>query len=215
MRGQVSTNSKTKDVSDKAHKTLLDAMGLTVVPIDDKDHQTILKLLGPNARQFKAAYKVINLKTQEKYEEWLKKTGNKSAYLFWHGSRNENWWSILDSGLLIRPSSAVITGAMFGYGIYFADKAQKSIGYTSLRGSYWASGSANRAYLAIFNVHTGNWLQIQRHDYWMSDLTENKLKGRGAYDSLFALGGADLRNNEYIVYNKSQCTIQYLVEIGD
>ena len=104
---------------------------------------------------------------------------------------------------------------MFGHGVYFADKAQKSIGYTSLRGSYWAAGSSNRAYLAVFNVHTGNWLKSQRHETWMYDLNESKLKNRGNYDSLFALGGYDLRNNEYIVYNKNQCTIQYLVEIGD
>ena len=49
----------------------------------------------------------------------------------------------------------------------------------------------------------------------MYELTEKKLKARGAYDSFFALDGADLRNNEYIVYNKAQCTVQYLVEIGD
>lgn len=27
------------------------------------------------------------------------------------------------------------------------------------------------------------------------------------------LGGADLINNEYIVYNSAQCTIRYLVEV--
>ena len=37
---------------------------------------------------------------------------------------------------------------------------------------------------------------------------------RGSYDSLFAEGGIDLRNNEYIVYNQAQCTVKYLVEIG-
>lgn len=34
--------------------------------------------------------------------------------------------------------------------LYFATKARKSIGYTSLSGSRWASGSNNVAYLAIF-----------------------------------------------------------------
>jgi poly [ADP-ribose] polymerase len=37
---------------------------------------------------------------------------------------------------MIRPSGAVYTGSMFGDGIYFADKAAKSIGYSSLSGSY-------------------------------------------------------------------------------
>jgi poly [ADP-ribose] polymerase len=43
----------------------------------------------------------------------------------------------MQTGLLIRPSGAVHTGSMFGDGIYFADKAQKSIGYSSLSGSHW------------------------------------------------------------------------------
>ncbi len=214
MRGQVSTNAKVTDVEDKKEKTLLDAMGLQFENINDEDHSIILKLLGPNSNQFKSAVQVINNKTQAGYDSFLRTANNKQDYLFWHGSRNENWWSILDTGLVLRPSNAVITGKMFGYGLYFADKAQKSIGYTSLRGSYWASGSGSTAYLALFAVHTGNWLHSKRHEGWMSNLDESKLKSRGNYDSLFAEGGIDLRNNEYIVYNQNQCTVRYLVEIG-
>lgn len=213
MRGQVSTQAKTNKVADKSHSTLLDAMGLEIEQTDQKDVDTIVKLLGPNSRQFSKAYRVINTGTQEKFDRKLHSSDNKSTHLFWHGSRNENWWSILDTGLILRPSNAVITGKMFGYGIYFADKAQKSIGYTSLRGSYWARGSAHKAYLALFEVHTGNWLHARRHESWMYDLNEKKLRSRGSYDSLYAEGGIDLRNNEYIVYNDSQCTVKYLVEI--
>lgn len=215
MRGQVSTNSKTKDVTNKGQTTLLQAMGLEIVPIEDSDHQTILRLLGPNGRQFRSAFKVTNIKTQSLFEKKLTEANNKTLHSFWHGSRNENWWSILDSGLLIRPSNAVYSGSMYGDGIYFADKAQKSIGYSSLHGSYWARGSANKAFLAVFQVHTGNWWKIGTHwNYSYGDLNERSIKAKG-YDSVFAEGGADLRNNEYIVYNKAQCTVQYLVEIGD
>lgn len=35
------------------------------------------------------------------------------------------------------------------------------------------------------------------------------------YDSVFAKGGADLRNNEYIVYRPEQCTVSHLIEIGN
>ncbi len=45
------------------------------------------------------------------------------------------------------------------------------------------------------------------------------LKGEPVYkrefDSVFAKGGADLRNNEYIVYNSAQCTVSHLIEIGN
>jgi len=213
MRGQVSTFAKT-NVKDNSKKTLLEAMGISIEQINDNDHATITKLLGLNARQFKSAFRLVNNVTQERYDKFYNNKNDKRAYLFWHGSRNENWWNILDTGLLLRPANVVLSGKMFGYGIYFADKAQKSIGYSSLRGSYWASGSSDRAYLALFQVHTGSWLHVKKHEYWMADLNEKKLQQRGAYDSLFAEGGYDLRNNEYIVYNQNQCTIKYLVEIG-
>jgi poly [ADP-ribose] polymerase len=60
----------------------------------------------------------------------------------------------MQTGLLIRPSGAVHTGSMFD--VYFADKAQKSIGYSSLSGSHWTKGNENRAFLALFDVHVGN-----------------------------------------------------------
>ena len=40
----------------------------------------------------------------------------------------------------------------------------------------------------------------------------DSIKKYGKYDSLFAQGGADLINNEYIVYKEEQCTIRYIVE---
>lgn len=135
--------------------------------------------------------------------------------LLYHGSRNENFLSILQTGLKIRPKGVQTTGSMFGDGIYAANKARKSIGYTSLRGSYWASGNSDRAYLAIFEFATGREYEIlknQSYSYWMSSLDEETVKSKG-FDSVFAQGGADLRNDEYIVYNSNQCTIRYLIEL--
>jgi poly [ADP-ribose] polymerase len=212
MRGQVNTNQKTKGADKK--QTLLDAMGLSIDHANDDDLANIELLMGRNWGQFKNAFRVTNLSRREQLNEFIKNKTNKTTKLFWHGSRNENWWSILDSGLVLRPTNAIITGKMFGDGIYFADKAQKSLGYSSLRGSYWASGSDNKGYLALYEVHTGNWLHVKKHEYWMYDLTEKRLKKRGNYDSLFAEGGVDLRNNEYIIYNQKQCTIKYLIEVA-
>ena len=48
----------------------------------------------------------------------------------------------------------------------------------------------------------------------MSLSNESNLKKRGDYNSLFAEGGADLRNNEYIVYNQNQCNVKYIVEVN-
>lgn len=121
----------------------------------------------------------------------------------------------MNSGLVLRPQGAVITGKMFGYGIYFADRAKKSLGYTSLDGSYWARGRGSTGFMSLYNVHTGKPLKVTGGEYWSSSMTEKKLKQRGNYDSLFATkSGGRLYNNEYIIYNDKQCTINYLVELG-
>jgi len=215
MSGQVKVVAAQKQTGDTtASETILEAMGLDIVLPSSSDIQSIKRFLGRNASQYKNAFRVINKRTQAKSDKALESAANKTVQQYWHGSRNENWWSIIDSGLVLRPTNAVITGKMFGYGVYFADKAQKSIGYSSLRGSYWTGGSANRGFMSLFDVHLGNYLKIKRHQGWCYDLNKINLRKRGAFDSLFAEGGADLRNNEYIVYDDAQCTIKYLVEIG-
>ena len=51
---------------------------------------------------------------------------------------------------------AIITGKMFGNGIYFAPSAAKSWGYTSARGTRWARGTSNTAFMALFATAYGN-----------------------------------------------------------
>ena len=157
-------------------------------------------------------FKISNKETESVFNPNHLKTK-----LLYHGSRNENFLSILQTGLKIRPKGVQTTGSMFGDGIYAANKARKSVGYTSLRGSYWASGHSNRAYLAIFEFATGkewNLLDSQSWSGWMSRIDESQVKSRGC-DSVFAKGGVDLRNDEYVVYNSNQCTIRYLIELKE
>jgi poly [ADP-ribose] polymerase len=193
---------------------MLDHMGLVIETETNSDNLSLVtKLMGPNAHQVKAIYKVVNKKTQKVFDDYYSKATNKKRRLYCHGSRNENWFNILQTGLMIRPSGAVHTGSMFGDGVYFADKAQKSIGYTSLRGSYWAKGGDNKAFLALFDVHLGKQKEIMHHNSSCYSLSAKVLEKEG-YDSVYAKGGADLRNNEFIVYNSSQCTISYLLELN-
>lgn len=224
MAGQVQLIKQQREAAAEAVKgedsgkkskslTILEQMGLTIEVENDKSTlELIAKLMGSNVSQMKKVYKVINLKTQKRFDTYMKKVENTKKRLYWHGSRNENWFNILQTGLLIRPSGAVHTGSMFGDGIYFADKAQKSIGYTSLRGSYWARGGDNKAFLALFDVHLGKQKEILHHDSSCYKLSEKVLKQEG-FDSVFAKGGADLRNNEFIVYRPEQCTVSHLIEI--
>ena len=218
MRGQVEMNQKeqTKTPIEAARPSnLLDTMGLEMDVLTDASAiKLIKKMMGDDSEKFSKAFAVVNHRTEKRFQEYVARSRRPDTKLFWHGSRNENWLSILKNSLVLRPANAVISGKMFGYGLYFADKCRKSLNYTSLSGSYWASGSSKVAYMAIYEVHTGKQLKIQRHESWCTQLTADTLKQHGKdCDSVFAQGGFDLVNNEYIVYDESQCTIKYLVEI--
>lgn len=215
MAGQVLINTGEEDQAEvEQKKSLLDILGVEVQQASDKDVQYVKSLMGPNARQVRAVYAVKHRATQDRFDSKIATASNNKVNHFFHGSRNQNWLNIISTGLMIRPSGAIHNGSMFGDGIYFADKAQKSIGYSSLSGSYWTRGTGSTGYLALFAVHTGKQKHIRRHDHSCYSLCKSVLD-RDGYDSVFAEGGIDLRNNEYIVYDNSQCTISFLIEIGN
>lgn len=209
MRGQVTTGA----LQVSSSQTVLQALGIDIAPFGRDDIAVAREMLGRNSGQFRRGFRVVNVASAERYNANLLAVADKNQMKLWHGSRNENWWNILKTGLLIRPANAVITGAMFGYGIYAANKAQKSIGYTSLSGSYWARGGSRRAYLGIFQFHLGRMYRTSQHEGWMSSLDYNKLRQKGTYDSFYAQAGASLHNDEYIVYQPQQVTIWGIVEI--
>ena len=112
-------------------------------------------------------------------------------------------------GLILNPN-APITGKMFGFGLYFANKAIKSVGYTSLTGSIWAKGSSKTGYLFVYKVAYKNAKHVQKWSHEMSGYTKKHI---APYDALFAHGGADLKNDEIIIYDEAQATIQYVIEL--
>ena len=192
---------------------ILTQMGLKVeVEKNAEILALITKLLGDNANKAKKIFKVVNIATQERFDKNFSSAKVKKKRLYWHGSRNENWFNIIQTGLLIRPSGAVHTGSMFGDGIYFANKSQKSLGYSSLSGSYWTRGNSNVGFLALFDVHLGNEKHIYKHDSSCYSLSQANIQKDG-FDSVYAHGGADLRNDEFIIYNSAQCTISHLIQM--
>lgn len=219
MSGQVKLKAQEKEngITDNTVEEEKDSLSIAGIEMEEELDATVIKkiksLMGSDSDKFKQAFKVINNKTQAQYDGHVKSCKNTKNELFWHGSRNENWWSIMSSGLLIRPSNAVYTGSMFSDGVYFADKFRKSYGYTSGRNSYFAKGNSSVAILALYEVHVGEQKHIYKHTSDCYKITHAGLKKEG-YDSVFAHGGADLVNNEYIVYNVAQSTIKYLVIVN-
>ncbi|PLS19175.1 polymerase [Bacillus sp. M6-12] len=125
-----------------------------------------------------------------------------STMELFHGSRNENYLSIFQNGLKIKPQSAQHTGSMFGAGVYFADQSSKSANYC------WGFGngaSHDSYFLLVCDVATG---KVKEYADAQGHLTSAPY----GYNSVLGKKGRSLLHNEYIVYKESQVKIKYIVE---
>ena len=217
MKGQVVQKQVIEEVKDDKplyDRTILEQLGLEFEECTVEDVARIKVALGSCSDKYHKAWKVKNIRTQKRFDDFVKNNNIKDVRLLFHGSRNENWWSIINSGLVLRPTNAVITGKMFGYGIYYAPKAKKSLGYTSLSGSYWANGNSSSGFMALMDVAYGKPYDVHSFEsrFHTFDYAALQKACPGA-NCLHAHEGSMLRNDEIIVYKEEQCTIKYLVEL--
>lgn len=195
----------------KPSQNVLQANGLQAQVADFKDKFDYIMRMGDDAHRVSQILAVTNERTKQAYEACKAKKGieNRGCHLLWHGSRTENWWSIAKNGMSLNPN-AIVTGKMFGQGLYFAPKAHKSMGYTDMQGSYWAGGSSRVGYMALFEVAMGKPYEPDSslpYTFKESDL-------RHGCHSVWAYPRkTGLRNEECIVYNEGQANMVALVEI--
>ena len=218
MCGQIYVKPENEPVEtvERKQQTILEELGLEMEETTADDVALIKTLMNESASKFRKAWKVKNLKTQERFDKFVAENNIKDTRLLFHGSRSENWFSIIKTGLMIRPSNAVYTGSMFSDGIYFSPKCQKSIGYTSLSGSYWTQGGDNTAYMALFEVAYGTPYVVYQHDSSCYHLNYDVLQNKNPKcNCLHAKADRGmLRNDEIVFYRNDQMTIKYLIEIG-
>ena len=204
VKARTAMHPTAKDAEES--KTILEALGITATAVEDVGELKKLKqMLGKqHANNLLEAYRVTNAKTEAAYQRW--KTANGAEeHLRFHGSKRENFWSIWTLGLLI--SKAVY--GMFGKGIYFADQADKSLGYAN--GGRWDRGDrTEERILGIFKVAYKNPLHLDSAKTCL-DARIMKYDYDGKYDAVFAHEGSSLRRNEFIVYDERQVTIAYIL----
>lgn len=216
MRGQVvqqELDIDDKDTSTESKQTLLEALGLQIFEIGKEDKDIIKSKLGELQPKFSNAWKIVNGKTQKSFDEFVVSNKIDNKQLFWHGSKNENWWSIINSGLVLRPNAS-ITGKMFGEGIYFAPSAKKSFGYTSYSGSYWARGTSHQAFMSLFDVAYGKPYDVYTHGDFFRFNYEKLQQVKNGANCLHAHAGQMLYNDEIVIYKENQITVKYLVELS-
>lgn len=219
MAGQVVQNNRmqaTDEQQEIKDKTILEAMGLEMKPVSEAQEKEIIRHLGRNASRYVRAWRVINKESRKKYLAYLKAHPECKTKQYWHGSKNENFWNILLTGLKLNPNAA-ITGKMFGKGIYFAPSPSKSLGYTSINGSYWAGGHSHVAYMAVMDVACGKAFDVYSWDHSYTNITGKTLSSFES-DANYLYAHKDkgmLKNDELVVYAEEQTTIRYLVELKD
>lgn len=184
-----------------------DSLGIEISLLTDTNELLIIEnIINPTNSSGKKIYKVYKVenKVRTKYfNDWLVNQSNQNTELLIHGTRNPNVFSILKSGLLVRPTNAVsFAGSVYGDGVYHSAHTDKSMGYT---------GSDNDKIFFIQSVHMGN---PYIYEGWFNGnsfpLRYEELKKRG-FDSTYVKPGNGLRNSEYIVYRSEQTKTSYLV----
>lgn len=193
-------------------KTILEANGLSVKLVEsDKEIDQIKSHMGEQKSHFIKAFRIKNKKTDENFLKWCKDNNisKTDVHFYYHGSKNENYWGILKDGQKLNPNASVC-GKMFGYGLYYANKAKKSMNYTSIS-ARWRSGIENSGYLAVFKVAYKNPLHVSMFERWMTNIRTSK--DINGHDAVFAHGGLSLINDEIVIYNENQVTLCYLIEI--
>lgn len=175
-------------------------------------------------------YKVQDEYAKERGRHWCDETPlhqkdvrispeRKDAYeksnssIMFHGTRSVNVSGILRKSLLLPKQlvGVVITGAMFGPGLYFADDWMKSAGYTSLDNSYWSRGSGNvqgrKAFMFLTEVVCGNpHVAPGPRGYTAPPKDCHCIFGKA--------GHSQVQNNEWIVFKSEQHMLRYLIEFS-
>ena len=220
MKGQIITPVRgQKVVTQKGDKkTILEINGIKLEEPEAIDIELVKRKLGSNASRLKNVWKVENEKQTKAFNSYLQSEGlrHRDCKLLFHGTRSENVWNILKTGLVLRPTNAVITGKMFGYGLYFAPSAQKSLGYTSLSGSYWAGGKSDSGFMILHSVAYGKPYVVDSFNSKYYDFNYAALRRAcpGAHCLHADSSKGMLRNDEIVVYKEEQIMPLYLIEIG-
>ena len=214
LKAKIAYSSK-KDAFSAHKPTFLEAHMLEARECTDTENKQILKHLGSeSAPLFVRAFRIKNQKTDERFHRYLEENSldKTNIHFLYHGSPNANYIGLITQGQKLNPKAPRV-GKMFGHGLYYAPRAKKSIGYTSICDRWRCKGLSDTGYLAVYKVAFKKPLDVYsyKHLYQSMDLKSIK-----PYDALFAHGNGGngfLYNDEIIVYQEEQATLQYLIEI--
>lgn len=193
------------DNIDKQYKSLNSDIGV-LDPESDKYKELVHYVNSTESRHHDVTLQVKRIFTvkQKNAPAFDDSYGNVKE--LFHGSRSANLPGILSTNLRLPKSlgnGVVITGAMFGPGIYFASQSTKSSQYSCSR----FGGTVNKypsAFMFVAGVALGKVKEVENSHYFHE-------APRG-YDSVQGVQGRSLLHDEYIVYRENQQELRYIIE---
>lgn len=188
-----------------------ESMKLTIEPVLDSHVLTLIKrMMGTDADKFDSAFTVRHAINDAVFDTYVRQQKNRRTVALWHSNRSENWLSMLKTSPTLSPANAMSASQSAGYGIHFVDPFNKA----SDDASRQSTSLPDDDYLAIYEVHVGQQLDLSPDQIKDVQLTADVLKYKGkAYDSVFVRRSEGQQQSEFIVYNPAQCTVRYIVKI--
>ncbi len=195
-------------------RTLPESLGLTVRPVTYAEEKEIRELLGNSREADFEALRIVNHKSHEAFEKCRQEMNipDLGTKLLFHGSRAENWLSILEKSLVVNADRLGLAKGCakgLGNGLYFADDVSKSLNYTH--------GNGDSPFIGIYNVAVGKMWDTNGEyightrrngaDFGFKDLKDG-------CQSVF-LDGKKINShhlNEYCVYKGEQADIKYILK---
>lgn len=177
----------------------------------EEEKAMVLDMILPEQRELVAnVYKMDPIAQTQRFEDYCKARNITDTRLFWHGSKPENWISIIKNSLMLNPN-AQITGKMFGQGIYTAPDFIKSWGYTTFSGAKWAGRGDRVAYMGIYRTAYGK--PYHPGSVW-GHVYDQKFMDEQGCDCLHAERGGQigLRMDEVVFYAEEALKLEYFVE---
>ncbi|MFR5032015.1 MAG: hypothetical protein ACLUCI_11925 [Blautia hansenii] len=183
--------------------------GIEVYEANEEQKKEVMRKLNDTLKgKVSKIYRVIPVEQKKRFDAYLKQNNIRKVKQFWHGSRNQNWTSIIINSLKLNPD-AIITGKMFGNGVYFAPSSMKSWNYTSYRGTSWANGDADVAFMGLYATAYGTPKDV---DIWDATTDYKKMVQAAKANCLHAHKGISLQNDEIIFYHEDAMLLNYIVE---
>jgi ankyrin repeat protein/predicted DNA-binding WGR domain protein len=201
-----------------------------------KQYANATKEDGRDAR-IKNVFAIERKGEEEEFNKW---TDRKKVKLLWHGTRTENVMGILFQGLKIAPVDASRTGSRLGDGIYFTD----SFKYASQFCSDFSSFSSNQSSFVFLGeivlgkmqkVYGANEIKPITKELMsikgIGKMTPNKNQRIYLSNGTVVPAGKPImkyekppnseshwfqfEQNEYVILNKGQVKLRYLVEFDN